>query len=324
MQLPAPPLTRKVYSTASLNPDQQFAYWRESICEAFAALDPVAQDCARQPFLSLVEVDPFPGATLSLVQSQAQRVVRAAPQIRRDPSDCVFVNLMLEGSSLIEQAGVRSRVGAGDMYVVDASRPYVLEHPEPFRLLCLNLPRERIAARGLPAPAFALAHSVREGRGLLALGLLRQLRLEGSRLQAHEGADAFTIACSWLAAVLADPAAPPMASPQPHTDLWRRALRVMEQRLAEPELSPATIAVELRVSLRYLHLAFARQDATVASTLRSLRLQRCAEHLRRDPGRRTIAAIAQDCGFMDMPNFQRLFRRHFGHTPGEHRAGAHV
>jgi len=322
MQPYAPPSTRKVYSTVSLSPALQFAYWRESICEAFAALDPVTQDGARWPFPSLVEVDPFPGATLSLVQSQAQRVVRAAPQIRRDPSDRVFVNLMLEGSSFIEQAGLRSRVGTGDMYVVDASRPYVLEHPAPFRLLCLALPRERIAARGLPAPAFALARSVREGRGLLALGLLRQLRLEGGRLQAQEGADAFAIACSWLAAALADPAAPSVAPSPPLADLWRRALRVMEHRLTEPELSPAAIAAELRVSLRYLHLAFARQDATVASTLRSLRLQRCAEILRRDPGRRTIAAIAQDCGFIDIPNFQRLFRRHFGHTPGEHRTGA--
>lgn len=90
--------------------------------------------------------------------------------------------------------------------------------------------------------------------------------------------------------------------------------------MREPELTPATIAADLRVSLRYLHRAFAHQDATVAGTLRALRLQRCSERLRRDPGRRTIAAIAQDCGFEDMPHFQRLFRQQFGHTPGEHRA----
>lgn len=314
-------MTRQCYSTDALPPGQQFAYWRESICQAFAALDPVAEADRGQAFPSLVEVDALPGASLSLVQSQAQRVLRAAPQIRSDPRERLFVNLMLRGSGQVEQGGQRSLVAAGDVYVVDTARPYALQHTQAFRLLCLSLPHQALLGPGRPPPVFAQARPTGQGQARLAVALLHQLRQAAPSLPADCSAEALALATGWLGRTLAAPGAAPAMPAPPLQDLWRRALRLIEADLRDPALSPPAIAAALKVSLRYLHKAFAAQGATVSGTVRGLRLQRCAEALRHQPGRRSIAAIAADWGFGDMPHFNRLFRQRFGHTPGAHRAG---
>lgn len=313
-------ISRQVFATDHVKSAEHFAYWRESICEAFAALDPTAAVDPKHPFPSRVEVDPFPGGSLSLVQSQPQRVVRAPPQIRRDPRDTLLVNVMLAGVSVVEQGGCRSLVRVGDVYVVDTSRPYLLEHPEPFQLLCLNLPRDTMIGPGRPAPAFAESRSTLLGRGRLAMGLLWQLRREFDALQPEDRADALSVACGWLSAVLAARHGTSCPPALPLVDLWRRALVVVEARLRDPRLCPRDIAADLRVSLRLLHKAFAHEGVTVSGTVRAMRLERCAQELSRLPGRRNISAIAEDWGFADIPNFHRQFRLRYGHTPGDHRS----
>jgi AraC-like DNA-binding protein len=91
------------------------------------------------------------------------------------------------------------------------------------------------------------------------------------------------------------------------------------QREVECRAHQPALADDLKVSLRYLHHAFAHQGTPVAATVRSLRLTRCAEALATSRGRRTIASIAQDWGFVDVPNFNRLFRGRFGCSPGDYR-----
>jgi AraC family transcriptional regulator, positive regulator of tynA and feaB len=327
-------MTRLRFSTDAVPAAQQFAYWRESICRAFAALDPVPDVPADQAFTSLVEVDTLPGASLSLVQSQAQRVARAAAQIRIDPREQLFVNLLLQGSGQVEQDGHRSPVSAGDIYVVDTARPYLLQHAGPFRLLCLSLPRQALEGSGRVGLAFAQPRSSRDGDARLAVGLLRQLRqavgperVGANSNHAHHGA-AISSACSaealaiitcWLGRVLAAPGQTPTRPSLASHDLWLRARHLIELNLRDSTLSPQTLAAELKVSLRYLHKAFAAEGATVATTVRTLRLQRAALALRQHAGRRTIAAIAADWGFDDAPHFTRLFRQQFGHTPSTHR-----
>ena len=315
--------SRKVYDTSQVPPAQQFSYWRESICEAFAALDPVPQPSAGPAFGSRVELDQIAGANISLVQSQIQRVDRRPAEIRRDARDRLFINLMLSGWSMVEQGQSRCMVHPGEVYVVDTTRPYRLEHPVPFRLLCLDVPRETLMARAARGPALADARPTSRGRAALAVGLLRQLRRGGDQLGCEEREEALAIALRWLRSALEDhsDAAGTGACIEPcgTVQLWRRAMDCIEQRIGETTLGPADIAAELKVSVSYLHKAFAQRGATVSGTIREQRLQRCAEALARAAGRRKIAAIAAEWGFGDVPHFNRQFKLRFGHTPGEHR-----
>lgn len=311
--------SRKVYDTSQVPPAQQFAHWRESICEAFAALDPVKSGEASPTFKSRVEVDQVGTANVSLVQSQVQRVDRGTPQIRRDPRDRLFINLMLSGWSVVEQGPSCSLVRPGEIYVVDTTRPYRLEHPVPFRLLCLDVSRDAVAARGARALALAQARSTSGGRGALAIGLLRQLRNNALNLLPQEREDVLATALRWLRCALEDHRAGPDIPQSAPVHVWQRAMDCIEQRLREPSLGPPEVAADLKVSLSYLHKAFAQRESTVAGTIRELRLQRCADALAGTGRRRKIATIASDWGFNDIPHFNREFKRRFGHTPSAHR-----
>ncbi|SEF92926.1 AraC-type DNA-binding protein [Nonomuraea solani] len=96
----------------------------------------------------------------------------------------------------------------------------------------------------------------------------------------------------------------------------------IQENLADPRLSPKTIATAHHMSVRSLHRLFAGQDTTVASWIRNQRLERCRHDLT-DPALRDrpIHAIAGRWGFPSHAHFTRAFRTAYGMSPLEHRHG---
>ncbi|GID92038.1 helix-turn-helix domain-containing protein [Amorphoplanes digitatis] len=104
-----------------------------------------------------------------------------------------------------------------------------------------------------------------------------------------------------------------------------RALAVadIEEHLADDDLCPAATARRLGISVRGLHRLFAGQERSYSATVRRLRLEQTLRDLR-DPARRHLRVIdvAADAGFADVAGYHRAFRREFGRTPAQVRAGA--
>ena len=103
--------------------------------------------------------------------------------------------------------------------------------------------------------------------------------------------------------------------------LLRGIQAFIDQNLADPELSPATIAAAQHISERYLYVVFAGQGMSVAAWIRDRRLQHCRRDLV-NPAMRdcSVAAIGTRWGFASPAHFSRVFRRTFGVTPGQYRA----
>jgi AraC-like DNA-binding protein len=103
----------------------------------------------------------------------------------------------------------------------------------------------------------------------------------------------------------------------------RRAaiLREIERRSADPDLSALTIARQLGITPRYVHLLLADTGKSFTHHVLERRLERAAALLR-NPGwrHRKIADIAAEAGFADLSYFNRAFRRRFGATPSRMRA----
>jgi AraC-like DNA-binding protein len=97
----------------------------------------------------------------------------------------------------------------------------------------------------------------------------------------------------------------------------------IDQRLADPELSPSAIAAAHHISLRYLHKLFEAQPTTVSGWIRQRRLERCRRDLL-DPalGDWSVSAIAARWGLIDAAHFGRLFRAAYGLPPAEYRLTA--
>jgi AraC-like DNA-binding protein len=96
----------------------------------------------------------------------------------------------------------------------------------------------------------------------------------------------------------------------------------IRRNLSDPDLSPAMIAAEHRISLRYLYKLFAGQELSVAATIRGLRLEGCRSELA-SPGPRppSIRSVCSRWGFPDAAQFSRAFRQAYGRSPRDYQGG---
>ena len=95
------------------------------------------------------------------------------------------------------------------------------------------------------------------------------------------------------------------------------AKRHIDQHLAEPDLTPASTAAALGISLRSLHLAFEPTGTSFAEHVTRRRLQECRAVLEGPALMRSITDVAFAWGFANLTTFYRAFRREFGMAPGE-------
>jgi len=103
-----------------------------------------------------------------------------------------------------------------------------------------------------------------------------------------------------------------------------RAIKAdIAEKLASPNLSVQAFAMRQGVSSRYVQILFEEQGTTFSQYVTGQRLARAYRLLTdaRFAGR-GITSVAFDVGFGDLTYFNRVFRRCYGVTPSEVRAGA--
>ncbi len=88
--------------------------------------------------------------------------------------------------------------------------------------------------------------------------------------------------------------------------------------LANPDLTPARIAADHAMSLRYLHLLFRTEETTVARYIQDRRLDACARLISRNANKRLDAEdIAHRFGFKSTVQFRRSFAKKYGTSPSQ-------
>ncbi|MEO8307867.1 MAG: helix-turn-helix domain-containing protein [Pseudomonadota bacterium] len=95
---------------------------------------------------------------------------------------------------------------------------------------------------------------------------------------------------------------------------------LIEQNLRDPDLSPSSIADQIKVSSRYLRMIFATGSETASAYILRRRLEECARQLS-DPAWRghSTTKIAFAWGFNSAPHFTRSFRGRYGVSPRHYR-----
>ena len=99
--------------------------------------------------------------------------------------------------------------------------------------------------------------------------------------------------------------------------------RHIDQHLADPALTPASVAAAHRMSARSLHLLFEPTGVSFARHVLWRRLQECHAMLA-SPAHlhRSVTDIAFAWGFNSLTTFYSAFQRQFGMAPGELRRTA--
>ncbi len=253
-------------------------------------------------------------------------IARTARLIRQSDPEVYLINYFLRDEGVLSQAGSELTLGVGDLVMLDSSRPYrgdVHAVLGRWSHVTVQLPREL-----MPLPdktVQALLGAPIDGRRGMGGVLVRWLTDLNARACEFTPADIPSLASFTLDLLASAIARCLEAEEELSPEARRNALRAqintfVEQHLADPAMTPQTIADAHHVSLRHLQQLLAEDDTSPAAWIRHRRLERCRLDLTNPHlNARPIQAIAERWGFTSPTHFSRLFRDTYGISPRDYR-----
>ncbi|WP_089506368.1 helix-turn-helix domain-containing protein [Streptomyces sp. NBS 14/10] len=311
---------RMTVTTDSVAQAERFDHWACEMSKLFTGLD--ALPIVRTPFHGQAASDDLGLLHLSSISAGPLRVRRTARMIAQHEEDHYKVALQTAGVCVIEQDGVCSTLGPGDIAICDTSRPYSFTYDTDFRTVLMLLPRPM-----LPVPPDALrdltARRISADAGVAAVvgPFLRSLSGHIRDCAGPAAGGLMDGAVSLITALVTESLA--RSAPPPQDAMMLRIRTYIENRLSDPDLTPDSIAEAHGISRRYLFKLFAAQDLTVAGWIRMRRLERCARDLANTSApEQPISMVAARWGLLDCRHFSRLFKSAYGETPRDFRRRA--
>ncbi|MGI5215656.1 helix-turn-helix domain-containing protein [Plantactinospora sp. CA-290183] len=312
--------------------DDRIDFFRESISTSLAPMDIRAEPSAN--FIATMRSVDLGALQLSTYKFPSLEVLRTARMIRQSDPDIYMLNLTLRGRGAVRQDRRTCMAQQGDLCFYNLSSPYQLSYAgEPGA-------RDKNTAISVQIPRALLPIPIQKVKRLFAsppfpgqAGIdavlsqhLRQLAQNADQLRPADATRLGTITLDLIAATLAhhldtEATLPPETRQQAtHACI----LNFIDRHLADPALTPSTIAAAHHISLRTLHRLFQAQGTTVTDWIRHRRLDRCRRDLT-DPAMNTqsIQAIAAHWGFPDNAHFSRTFTATHGLTPSTYRQHPH-
>ncbi|MCA1362981.1 helix-turn-helix domain-containing protein [Bradyrhizobium sp. IC3069] len=320
----AMPSRQSTWDTAGVRSAEQFAYYREAICQAFMNLTP--EPAAALGFPASVEHVRLGGAAINRVSFPEHVVRRSAADIAASDRSCFYLNLKLGGRCRIQQDGREISLSPGQVGIFASDRQFALLHDRGPQLQVASfwVPSEALRER-LPASLDVTAgrvsddpfvgHLIAETARTLTDGALRMTEDAGERL--------FRVLIELVAVSLSRQSRAGTAESESLVDATTLALkRAIHRRLREPGLSVANVAAAVGISERYVHKLLARSGSSFTDYVIDQRLDGAARDLRNPAmAERAIGLIAFDWGFSDLSHFTRRFKQRFGCRPRDWRAG---
>ena len=317
-------------ATAAAQPVQQgltssvatsFDHWKHLVAESFV---PLAARTA--------DVDGFRGRMRSRVLDRMSivEVTATSHEVHRTPAliaqahERYFkLNLQLEGTGLLIQDNREAVLQPGDLAIYDTNRPYTLTFEEQARIMVVMFPCDALS---LPTDYVGQLAAVRMGAtGLSGIvgQFIRQLSENLDVLNGPSGSRLATNALDLVSTMLHAEMDMTPDRMKPQALLAVSVREYIDANLCDPLLSPASIAAAHFISTRHLHNVFHESGTTVASFIRSQRLDGARRDLR-DPlhAGKSVGTVAARWGFLDAAHFSRTFRDAFGVPPSDWRRGA--
>ncbi|WP_290498817.1 helix-turn-helix domain-containing protein [Kocuria sp. UBA5001] len=298
--------------------DLTLAQWRETINASFAALEITAPvDSEFRADLTTVELD---DVHLFDMTTGAHRVVRTAEMVARDAGEYLKLSLQLQGRARLRQDGRECVLGPGGLGLYAAYRPYELVYDGPQYSLVMTFPRSVVQL--IPAQldlVTAQRIGQEDGLGRVAVPMFRNLAENMDLLRGPHASKLVRSALDMLVSVLSAEVVEP-AGAHAGDLLVQQATAYIADHLADPELSPGSIARALYVSVRQLHSRFAAQHLTVAAHIRAVRLAAIRAELV-DPAHRddTVHTISARHGLTDPAHVSKAFKAEYGESPTAYR-----
>ncbi|WP_067245654.1 AraC-like ligand-binding domain-containing protein [Microbacterium resistens] len=292
-----------------------FARFESLLNQDFVPMSVTSRDPAR--FRCRTRRAATPTLTVSDIAATTHEASHTWQHVRESRRSYLKVNVMLTGTGVVTQDDRRATLNPGDFAVYETSRPFSVAFEDEARSLVLMMPADAIDV--LPRDVQQLT-GVRipgsRGTGTLVVPFLMQLTNNLGLLHTAVGArmshDISRLIGTAMIAHLLDRTPTPAGK----TATFHRILTYIESHLADADLDPSSLAAAHFLSMRRLHALFHDHGVSVASLIRTKRLDAACRELV-DPGLAdlTAAAIGARWGFADPASFSRAIKGHTGLTP---------
>ncbi|MCA1383077.1 helix-turn-helix domain-containing protein [Bradyrhizobium sp. BRP23] len=316
------PSRHSAWNTVGVRPHEQFAYYREAICQAFMNLTP--EPAAASGFPASVEHVRLGNAAINRVSFPEHLVRRSAADIAASDRSCFYLNLKLAGRCRIQQDGREISLSPGQVGIFDSDRQFALLHDRgpQLRVASFWVPAEALRER-LPASFDVVAARLSDDPvvGHLIVETARTLSEGALQMGEDEGVRLFRALIELVAVSLSRGSRLHAAEAESLADATTLAVkRAIHRRLRQPGLAVADVAAAVGISERYVHKLLARSGSSFTDYVIDHRLDGAARDIRTPTmAEHAIGAIAFDWGFSDLSHFTRRFKQRFGCRPRDWR-----
>ncbi|MFI8893857.1 AraC-like ligand-binding domain-containing protein [Streptomyces paradoxus] len=295
--------------------------WRDAVSRNLVPLEVRPRESA--DFRASLHAVRVGQVQMSVISAEPHSIARTRRHIASDAPDFLQLTVQLTGRGVLTQRDRRAEVGPGELVVYDTRRPFTYDLHQSHTGLVLMFPRTMLplAERDL-LRVTATPVPCHDGLGQVILPLLRGLARQMELLESRGTPRLADNVIDLVGTLLAEHADGDRRAEEAGPDLLtERVLGYMQQRLADPGLSPEGIAAAHRISRRYLYKLLAARGHTVSGWIREQRLARCRRDLA-DPAldHLPVGAVGGRWGFADPAHFSHAFKAAYGMSPREARA----
>ncbi|MEV7064504.1 helix-turn-helix domain-containing protein [Streptomyces collinus] len=295
--------------------------WRDAVSRNLVPLEVRPRESA--DFRASLHAVRVGQVQMSVISAEPHSIARTRRHIASDAPDYLQLTVQLTGQGVLTQRDRQAEVGPGELVVYDTRRPFTYDLHQSHTGLVLMFPRAMLplAERDL-LRVTATPVPCNDGLGQVVLPFLHGLARQMEHLESRGTPRLADNVIDLIGTLLAEHADGDRRAGEAGPDLLtERVLGYMEQRLADPGLSPEGIAAVHRISRRYLYKLLAAQGHTVSGWIREQRLARCRRDLT-DPAldHLPVGAVGGRWGFADPAHFSHAFKAAYGMSPREARA----
>jgi AraC-like DNA-binding protein len=256
---------------------------------------------------------------LALFKSNEARVVRSQSCLRFADDDDIHLCRQISGSMTMHQDGRDAATQPGDVYILDPRRPFEFSLASNTCTLVFKVARSETESRlGEIANYTAMPISLRRPVGVLASEFLASLAERADAIDPVTGMKLVQQALDLVALAFETAKGGVAQLSSVRTTTLLRLKSMIESKLHDQTLSPASAARAAGISIRYANALLAQEGTSLERYIMLRRLKRCHEALTNPRhSSRSVSEIAYSYGFSDLSHFARRFKEQFGCRPSE-------
>lgn len=287
-------------------------FWHDAVCAGVLDSEFTAEPST--DFNGTMFSQTRSGARLVTFESSPHVIRRSQRHVNRHNGDHLMLGLQLQGRAILSQGDQQQCLQQGEFGLLDTSSAFDITFPDVTARRLVLLPRHALGAR---APALRRLRAPLRLPADMAFSpiLAETMRLLTDTAIKLEDRTVDTLLGTLIeiVALQCESSATPRA---PSTELsFITAQRHIERAIADPELTPSSVAAACRISVRTLHRLFARHaELSFEAYVMQARLT-LAHNILSAGKTRTVSEAAFSCGFNNLSHFTRRFSERYGMLP---------